>query len=561
MRKVLTILFTTALCTNGLAQLSTHEQPISFDYRISQNLDFGKSVPTVTMPVLDMETIEREDLADEGNGIPPRFGYPHKVNYNINNSGIWQELPNGDKLWRLNVRCPGALSVNFLFDRFWIPEGGKFFIYSSDHNHTIGAFTSRNNKGDNVNVRGFATELVYGNEVTLEYYQPDYVTEEAIISIDYIIHGYRFIHFGNRWYGDAGPCQVNVNCSEGDNWQNEKKAVARIIISNRASTGSLINTTDLSPKPYFLTANHCVKRFGDAVNNPNLDYSVFYWNYECTGCSNNQPTHTFSTSGATIIANGGPSDFALLYLTEDPLDNSGYVPYYLGWDRSGSSGTPGVCIHHPKADAKKISKVKQQPTSATYIIEDRVHTHWRVYWKQTQNGHGTMEGGSSGAALLTGTHKVIGQLSGGFSNCDSINYPDFFGKISYSWTNGNFYNERRRLNCWLDSLNTGEQAIEGLLIIRVDSTMNAEQQLYSNIRITSTGQLTIRGNIELMGNSHVIVEPGGALIIDGCTLSNVDLDIKSGAYLQIINNGVVETRDGFNAPVGAMVDVEHGQIL
>ena len=82
-----------------------------------------------------------------------------------------------------------------------------------------------------------------------------------------------------------------------------------------------------------------------------------------------------------------------------------------------------------------------------------------------------------------------------------------------------------------------------------------------NIRITSTGQLTIRGNIELMGNSHVIVEPGGALIIDGCTLSNVDLDIKSGAYFQIINNGVVETRDGFNAPVGAMVDVEHGQIL
>lgn len=62
-----------------------------------------------------------------------------------------------------------------------------------------------------------------------------------------------------------------------------------------------------------------------------------------------------------------------------------------------------------------------------------------------------------------------------------------------------------------------------------------------NIRITSTGQLTIRGNIELMGNSHVIVEPGGALIIDGCTLSNVDLDIKSGAYFQIINNGVVET--------------------
>ena len=563
MRKALTIFLTTALCANGFAQLSTNEQPVSFDDGISLNLDDGQSVPIATMPALDMETIEKEDMADEENGNPPRFGYSHKVNYNLNNSGLWQELPNGDKLWRLNVYCPEALSIHFLYDKFWIPEGGKFFIYSTDHRHYIGAFTNRNNKGDNVNVRGFATELVYGSEVTLEYYQPNYVTEDAIISIDYIVHGYRYIHFGDRWYGDAGDCQVNVNCPEGDNWQNEKKAVARIIINGYGFTGSLINTTDLNQKPYLLTAHHCIEGLGDAITSPNLDYSIFDWNYESPGCSNSLPTHSYSTSGATILANDSLSDFALLQLVEDPKDIIGFVPYYLGWDRTGQSGDPGVCIHHPRRDVKKISTVSAQPTSTeydSYTVSPNA-PYWRVIWKKTQNGHGTTEPGSSGSSLLTGAHKVIGQLTGGKSSCKYKRSPDWFGKISYSWTNNNNSNVHRRLNCWLDSLNTGEQTIEGLLIISADSTMSADLQLYSNIRILSSGQLSIQSDIELIGNSRVIVEPGGALIIDGGTLSNVELVLKPGASLHIINNGILETRNGFTAPVGAVVLIEHGQII
>ena len=565
MRKELTIILTTAFYANSFAQLSTNEQPISFEYRTGLNLN-DETIPTVTMPVLDMETIEKEDMEDEDKGIPPRFGYPHKVVYDLNNSGLWQELPNGDKLWRLNVCCPGALSINFLFDKFWIPEGGKFFIYSTDHKHSIGAFTHRNNKGTKDNVRGFATALVYGSDVTLEYYQPRDVTEDAIISVDYINHVYRYIHFNDRWYGSSGSCQVNVNCSEGDNWQNEKRAVARIFMNGiYCCSGSLISTTDLSPKPYLLTAHHCIEDFGDAVNSPNLDYYTFYWSYESLGCSNSIPTDSFSTSGAIILSNSSTSDFALLQLAEDPKDIPGFAPYYLGWDCTGQSGDPGVCIHHPKADVKKISTVLAKPISTAFYHYTELPNkgYWKVKWKGTQNGHGTTEGGSSGSALLTAEHKVIGQLKGGKSNCngDSINYSDWFGKISYSWTNNNNSNIHRRLNCWLDSLNTGEQAIEGLLIIRVDSTMSADQQLYSNIRITSSGQLTIQSDIELMGNSSVIVEPGGMLVIDGGTLSNVELVLKPGASLQIINNGILETRNGFTAPVGTIVDVEYGQII
>ena len=288
MKHFKTIILLVLLCqfTNANAQLSTNEKPICFNSRRDLTVISKSAVPVATMPQLDMIKIKKEDKEDEEYDIPPRFGYSHKVNYDLNNSGTWYELPNGDKIWQLDVICPNALSVNFCYDKFWIPEGGKLFIYSKDKKHSIGAFTSRNNKGNRESIRGFATGLVYGSEVVMEYYQPKETTTNAIISIDYIVHGYRYINI----LRDDMDCMVGINCPEGQNWQNEKKAVALMLMGgNRCCTGSLINTTDLSQKPYFLTANHCI-RGNDAVTSQNLDYYLFYWNYEAPGCNTPPPS-------------------------------------------------------------------------------------------------------------------------------------------------------------------------------------------------------------------------------------------------------------------------------
>lgn len=559
MKKIMLIPIALAICSSIYAQLSTNEQPVSFGLSIKQLNDIRESLTPVVMPVLDMSKIEEEDMEDEENNNLPRFGYPHKVNFNLDNSGTWHELPNGDKLWQLNVVCPNALSVNFCYDKFWIPEGGKLFIYSRDKSHCIGAFTSRNNKGDRINLRGFATGLVYGNDIILEYFQPNDATADAVISIEYVVHGYRYITNPQKGFGASCIYMVNVNCEEGTDWQNEKKAVAKVIVDGRYSgSGSLINTTDLSQKPYFLTANHCI-----GFNAPNPDYFLFYWNYEAPGCTQpgTNPSH-YSTSGAVVLANNPYSDFALLKLTEDPKDLTNYTPYYLGWDRSGEAGDPGVCIHHPKGDVKKISTVKNQPTTSNVSSNTNNYSYWKVYWKSTVNGHGMTQKGSSGSPLLTASHKVIGQLYGSnCSDCSNFNSYSKYGKFSVSWTGNNNDSIQRRLDCWLDSLNIGEQTIEGLLVIPDNRLMDANQQLYSNILITSSGQLTIQGDVELMGNSRVIVEPGGVLIIDGGTLSNVELVLRPGASLQITDNGILDTRNGFYAPAGAIVDVEYGQIL
>jgi len=550
-------------CACNYAQISTNEKPISFELNLHRNaLD---SVTPVILPSLDIEKLVSEDKEDEKYDLPPRFGYLHKVSLNLNNSGFWYKLPNGDKLWQLCVICPNALSVNFLYNQFWLPEGGKFFVFSKDKKHSIGAFTSKNNKGSRDEIRGFATGLIYGNEVILEYYQPKDVTLNAIISIEYVVHGYRYITLEEKGFGGSASCMVNVNCEEGENWQNEKAAVSLILVNgNRYCTGSLINTTDLGQEPYLLTANHCISGYGDATGSSNLDFYSFYWNYEAPGCVNTgvEPL-PISTSGASILANNDFSDFALLKLTENPIDLSFFTPFYLGWDISGLCGDPGVCIHHPKGDVKKISTVFSQPSSSYWNNQPvNSNSHWMVEWASTLNGHGMTQGGSSGSPLLNAAHKVIGQLHG--SNCRDCNNPEgrsYYGKFDVSWTGNNSNSVYRRLNCWLDSLSTGVQTMEGLLIIPTTRTCSADQQLYCNMRITNTGRLFVQSHIQMMGNCRVIVETGGKIIIDGGTLSNVNLVLEPGATLQILHGGIIETRNGFRAPVGAFVNVEQGKIL
>ena len=48
----------------------------------------------------------------------------------------------------------------------------------------------------------------------------------------------------------------------------------------------------------------------------------------------------------------------------------------------------------------------------------------------TSNGHGVTEGGSSGSPIFNQSKRIVGQLSGGSSTCNSPNYSDLYGKMS-----------------------------------------------------------------------------------------------------------------------------------
>ena len=465
---------------SSYGQLSTREEPISFKREIPA-LTLNETTQKI-MPSLDMAKIEQEDKEDEENGVPPRFGFSHKVSFNLDNSGEWIELENGDKIWRLSIYCPNALSINLSYDRFWIPDGAKLFVYSNDKKHSIGAFTSNNNKGGSrEDLRGFATGMVYGNTITVEYYVPNFIEDIGIISIAYIIHGYRYIQLPEKeraGFGQSQSCIPNVNCDNDAEIQKQKNAVALVLVNNeRYCTGSLLNTTANDNTPYFLTANHCLGGWAnewvqyDAIDNPYLDHFSFYWQYESPSCNLTTDGPILSSTGATVVANDYPTDFALLLLDENPASIEGVTPYYLGWsrvDNTNKGENPeyiGVGIHHPQGDVKKISYMHSYfnyPLKIpwTPYYETPANTHWVVFFNI-----GFTEGGSSGSPVLDGSW-VVGQLHGGNSyQCPPyeyhVYYDEYYGRFDVSWNGYETSDSCRRLKEWLDPINLKPPYING----------------------------------------------------------------------------------------------------
>ncbi len=446
MKKLIIIILVLVISFNAHSQLSTNETPPS--YKESYNKE---NIPMNVMPSLNYELIRKEDSIDNLNGLPPRFGFDFDVDINMDNSGQWIELPNKKgRLWQLIIYCPGALSINLLYDKFYIPEGGKFFIYSSDHKKKIGAFTQRNNKGDRMKPGAFATSLILNEKIVLEYYEPYNSKKVPIISVAKVVHGYRYITPFN--FGDSDDdCEININCQLGVNWQDEKTSVALIVVGGtRWCTGSLINNTLGDGAPYLLTANHCLDGL-DAISNPTASTWTFLWNYESQTCENGTDFTPPSTTGATVVANNSASDFALLELVESPFD---LLPslclYYNGWDRSNSIPSNTTCIHHPRGDIKKIS------VSNTSLSSNG--NFWDVTFSQ-----GIVEPGSSGSPLYNENSRVVGQLLGTPTNdpisCQNQDGLAIYGKFSVSWNNST--DQRRRLKDWLDPLGTNPNTLDG----------------------------------------------------------------------------------------------------
>ena len=185
MRRIILLAAACCMVLVSRAQLATNEQPYSLSAKVQVQ---KQDVIVLTAP--DLERIEKEDLINDQQPGTAMFAYPVWVNYTLENSGVWQQLDGGGKIWRLKVTIPGALSTNTYYDKFWLPEGGKFFVYSEDTGQSIGAITSEFIGGSKEEPIKFATALIYGENVTFEYYQPASVKESPVIFISSICYGY-----------------------------------------------------------------------------------------------------------------------------------------------------------------------------------------------------------------------------------------------------------------------------------------------------------------------------------------------------------------------------------
>jgi hypothetical protein len=84
------------------------------------------------MPMVDTAALEAEDEDRERSGRPfaPRFAKNIQVVYTLDNSGTWETLNDGSRVWRLRIVSPGALSLNLGLERFELPTGAEFWIFA-----------------------------------------------------------------------------------------------------------------------------------------------------------------------------------------------------------------------------------------------------------------------------------------------------------------------------------------------------------------------------------------------------------------------------------------------
>lgn len=449
----------------SIAQISEGGIPPSLNKKNS--LRSAMLVPEYNAPIdFDVDQLLWQDEIVEENGGIPRFAVTIPTNkLGIDKSGQWFTLDDSTKVWKQSIKAEGAKGLLISYNDFYIPEGGKLFLYNADGSQIIGAYTHKTNPKGGL----FSTEILAGDELTFEYVASNISDEKPRIDIEDIGYVYNTtsstILKVSPGLNASGSCMIDINCPDGDQWQIEKRGVVMMMIKLYGGwnfcSGSLVNNTAFDRKPYILSANHCFR--SDALT----EQSRFYFNYEFKDCNQSTDTiGTYSLVGAkSIVQNplGGGSDGALLLLNNNIPES--WNPYFNGWDIRNIAPNSGVAIHHPNGDVKKIVTYKKPLLTATYSDPSKTgaaNAHWQVVY----DGRSVSEVGSSGSPIFSEHHLIVGTLTGGSSLCTNLLGPDYYAKLWYNWDRYNPNDGQEHLmSKYLDPLNSGTKILSGYGII------------------------------------------------------------------------------------------------
>ena len=388
-----------------------------------------QAIEIVEIPRLDFGAIDAEDLRRQADGDPYRYAIPHEVSVTPATAGTWERLDDTTLMWRLRVMSSDATSINLAFERFELPATGLLSVSTTDGNVFIRPFTADDNNID----RQLWTPPIPGDDILVEIQvderDRDFVEQSmALTRINVGYRGFYDLASPNR----SGSCNYDVACAEADEWRDEIPCVAAISTGGSLfCTGFMVNNVRQDGTPLFMTAYHC------GVGSGNASSLVAFWNFEddfdapldCPGNSSETGTLDQFSTGASFRAEGSASDFTIVEFNTAPDDT--WEVAYCGWDARDQATDCSVAIHHPSVDAKRWS-IDYDPSAITTYYGDPGDDHLTIYdWDL-----GTTEPGSSGSPMFDCvTHRVVGQLHGGYAACGNDD-EDWYGRIGYSWDAG-----------------------------------------------------------------------------------------------------------------------------
>lgn len=497
------------LSGNGVvAQISYGGTPLFLGYsplKSSSTLSNPENPAFIDMPAFDLDSVLHLDAINEGN-MRGSFSFAHKFYTHIERGKEGNEwiLADGSRVWQVGIRSQNAYSINLLFTEFHVPEGGKLFLYNTDHSYIIGSFDHRNNSSAGL----LPVRPVAGESIIVEYSEPAGVAFPGRLVIGEVNHDYRDILRNEPWpdltNGDFS-CMADVLCQEVD--ETTIRSTLLVMINGTvACTGTLLNNTSNDGAPYVLTAVHCLN--SDIIRGIYRDWEyyvnqagtvVVFFNYNRPVCGTQMKgSEDFSIAVShprTIIEK---KDIALLELHEKPP--AYYNAYYAGWNID-TDIKPYTNIHHPYAAVKKYNFYKDNLTWTSFAESAfDANSHLKVAAWTT----GSTFSGSSGSPLFDANHSVIGGLSGGWSLCGSIDpsgkTEDAFFALVRGWETGNPSNQ---LKTYLDPGNKGVHFMAGMDPNRQSPMVRISNVPYNNGYHLITTEYSYPNSGFVFGNSNL----------------------------------------------------------
>lgn len=449
-------------------QKDNSESVISGFLRLNMNTVVKK------MPAFDLEKMRKEDAEMEGMDVPYRFGKGFDVSYKLSD-GLWHNVDEG-RVWTMTFKSDGALSLNYIFENMYLPDGACLFIVNQDETVVYGPVTSEVLVSKEST---FLTDIIPGSSSTIFLFEPLAKINESTLTIKRVVHGYRGFDsiMAGKSQGESNDCNIDVACYP--EHEKESDGVALVLLSNgnNLCSGSLLISTDFSFDPYFLTAFHCVDSNKDGYltdsEKNNAENWMFKFFFKKTTCSGSLLATSYTYNKANFCSAWHNTDFALMKLKPSVSQNPNLT--WLGWDKSGYTPSSGFGIHHPKGDVMKISIEGNQFGTSSPPGNYR----WTVNFD-----FGIVEPGSSGSPVFNQNKRVVGQLSVG-DTFDNPCYQTYgqYGKFNLSWTGGG--SNDTRLSNWLDPLGTSQTTM--------DSFKPSDVSIFGKTVICDTANYVING--------------------------------------------------------------------
>ncbi len=405
--------------------------------------------------LVNIEQLKEEDASTIKQGNPLRIAIGTGSTIDFNDLDLdTKTLSTGQRIWQYNFYSNNASAFVLSFSTFYIPPGDTLYIYSAD-----GKYLERYSHSSNSNGGAYMAKMIYADDIMLEYVAAKNAIEEPALRISNISLGYYSVN--------DMSCYVNANCSEGDDWELQRKGVVGLIFTMNGGayvcSGSLVNNVREDETPYILTAYHCIDGRDDATcSTMEVD---FFKESTSTDCNDASYTSSLTEAviGTTLIAANsaaGGSDGALLQLNSAIPED--WDVFYNGWDASGNAADSGVCIHHPASYIKKISTFTEPLESVeSFTLNETAgctDCYWSVAWVETEHGHSVTYGGSSGSPIFNQDQLIVGTLTGGNSYCETPYNKDFYGKFASHWVGSTDTNS---FSQFLDPDNTGTLTLRG----------------------------------------------------------------------------------------------------